>query len=110
MSVVSDEEIVVAVVVVVADAAGLSPAGAKFQAGAFGDVGKCAVAIVLEQMAVGLVALGETLEPPAIYEEDVEPAIVVIVVEGQAAAGGFQKIFVLDVRRRRWFRRRGRNL
>jgi hypothetical protein len=39
-------------------------------------------------------ALGETLEAPAIDKEEVEPAVVVIVVEGEAAAGGFEKIFV----------------
>src|SRR5271156_6455859 len=89
LAVVSDEEVVVAIVVVVADAAGLSPAGADVEAGTFGDIGEGAVAIIFEQTAMRLVALGETFEAPAIHEKYVEPAIVVVVVEGQAAAGGF---------------------
>ena len=56
LSVVSDEQIVVAVVIVVAHTAGLSPTGAMFEARTLGDVGKRAVAIVLEQMAVRLLA------------------------------------------------------
>ena len=59
LAVVSDEQIVVAVVVVIADAASLSPAGAMLQAGAFGNIGECAVAIVLEQMAARLLPAGK---------------------------------------------------
>ena len=94
LAVVGDEEIVVAVVVVVADAAGLSPAGADVEAGTFGDIGEGAVAIIFEEAAMRLFALRETLEAPAVDEEEIEPAVVVVVVEGQAAAGGFEKIFI----------------
>ena len=51
LAVVGDEEVVPAVVVVVADAAALSPAAAG-EAGFSGDVGEGAVAVVLEEMAV----------------------------------------------------------
>ena len=94
LAVVGDEEIVIAVVVVVADAAGLSPAGADVEAGTFGDIGEGAVAIVFEETAMRFLAFGKTLEAPAIDEEEIEPAVVVIVVEGEAAAGGFEEIFV----------------
>src|SRR5580658_3920192 len=94
LPVVGDEEIVVAIVIVVADAAGLSPASADVEAGTFGDIGESAVAIIFEEAAVGFFALGESLEAPPVHKEDVEPAIVVVVIEGEAAASGFEKIFV----------------
>ena len=94
LAVVGDEEIVEAVVVVVADAAGLAPAGFVLEAGAVGDVGEGAVAIVFEEMAAGLLAGGEAFETPAVDEEEVQPAVVVVVVEGDAAAGGFEEVLV----------------
>ena len=96
LPVVGDEQIVVAVVVVVADAAGLSPAGLVLQAGADRDIGEGAVAIVLEEVAMRLLAGGKSLQPPAVHQEQIEPAIVVVVVEGQAAAGGFKQILVVN--------------
>jgi hypothetical protein len=102
LAVVGDEEIVEAVVVVVADAAGLAPAGFVFEAGADRYIGKGAVAIVFEEMAMRLLALGESFEAPAVDEKEIEPAIVVVVVEGEAAAGGLKQILVLLIRRRRW--------
>ena len=93
LAVVADEEIVPAVVVVVAHAAGLAPAGAG-EAGLEGDVGKRAVAIVLEEMADRLLAFGKAFEAPAVDEEDVDPVVLVVVKEGGAAAGGFKQVFV----------------
>src|SRR5205814_456719 len=90
---VRDEEIVEAVVIVIADADALSPAGMK-QAGFGGDVGESAVAIVFEKMIGGFLAGGKTFEAPAVDEKNVQPAVVVIIVEGDAAAGGFEKIFI----------------
>ena len=63
-------------------------------AGLESDVGKGAVAIVFEEMADRLVALGKAFETPAVDEEDVEPVVVVVVKEGGAAAGGFEQVFV----------------
>src|SRR5271169_422926 len=57
LAVVGDEEVVEAVVVVVADAAGLSPAGADVEAGTFGYIGEGAVAIVFEESAMRFLAL-----------------------------------------------------
>ena len=94
LSVVGDEEIVVAVVVVVANAAGLAPAGLVFQAGAGSHIGEGAVAIVLEEVAVRLLSSGKSFQPPAVHEKQIQPAIVVVVVEGEAAAGGLEQIFV----------------
>ena len=94
LAVVGDEQVVVAIVVVVADAAGLSPAGADFEPGTFGDIGEGAVAIIFEETAMRFLALRETFEAPAVDEEEIEPAVVVVIVEGQAAAGGFEEIFI----------------
>jgi len=90
---VGDEEIVETVVVVIADADALSPAGVR-EAGFGGDIGESAVAIIFEEMRGGLLAGGEAFEARAVDEKNVEPAVVVVVVEGDAAAGGFEEIFV----------------
>jgi len=65
------------------------------QAGPLGYFGESAVSIVLEQVAARLLAGGEALQTPAIYQENVQPAILLIIVKGQAEAGGFGKLFVL---------------
>ena len=91
---VGDEQVVIAVVVVVADAHALSPSGVV-EPGLQGDVGEGAVAVVLEEVAIRLLAFGEALEPPAVDQENVEPVVVVVVVEGDAAAGGFEQVLVL---------------
>ena len=39
-------------------------------------------------------ACGKTFESRAVHEKNIEPSVVVVVVEGDAAAGGFEKIFV----------------
>jgi hypothetical protein len=66
------------------------------QARADGDVGEGAVAIVLEEAAMRLLALGKSFQPPAVDQKQIEPSVVVVVVEGQAAAGGFKQILVLE--------------
>ena len=94
LAVVGDEEVVPAVVVDIADAAALTPSGVG-QAGREGDVGKGAVAVVLEQSVDGFLALGEAFEAGSVDEKNVEPVVVVEVVEGDAAAGGFKEEAVL---------------
>src|ERR1700722_12041386 len=94
LAVVGHEEIIVTIVVVVADATGLSPAGFVLQAGACRYIGKGAIAIVLEKMTARFLPGGKAFESPAVDEEEIEPAIGVVVVEGESAAGGFEQIFV----------------
>ena len=95
LTVIGDEQIVPAVVVVIAHAAGLSPTGFVFQAGAYRNVCKCSVAIVFEQPAMRLLAFGEAFETPAIDHEEIDPAILIVVIESQAAAGGFKQVLVV---------------
>ena len=59
-----------------------------------GDVGEGGVAIVLEEMRSGLFAGGEAFEAGTVDEENVEPAVVVVVVEGDTTSGGLEEIFV----------------
>ena len=94
LAVVGHKEIIVAIVVVVAYATSLAPASLMFQAGARRHIGKCAIAVVLEKMTAGFLAGRKAFEPPAIDQEEIEPAIRVVVVEGQSAASGFQQILV----------------
>src|SRR6266850_5638563 len=46
-------------------------------------------------MRSGFLSGGKTFEAPAVDEKNVEPAVLVVIVESDAAAGGFEKIFVL---------------
>src|SRR5438309_9560691 len=63
-------------------------------AGFRGHVGESAVAVVLEEMRSGFVPFGEAFVSGAVDEEDVEPAIVVVIVEGDPAAGSLEEIFI----------------
>ena len=57
------------------------------QSGFFGDVGECAVAIVLVEAIGGAGGDPSKRVPEA---EDIEPAVVVVIDEGAAAADGFE--------------------
>ena len=86
------EQIVPAVVVVVADADAGLPAGAP-QAGFLGDVGEGAVAIVFVEMrSGGFAGRPVGVEARAVGEINVEPSVVVVIEEGQAAAFGFDDV------------------
>ena len=94
LSVISHEQVVVAVIIVIADAACLSPAGFMFQAGTYRCIRKGPIAIVLEQMAPWFLPRGKTFKTPAIYKKEIYPPIVIIVIKGKPAARCFQKILV----------------
>src|ERR1700723_4324744 len=49
-------------------------------------------------MTAWLLPFGEAIETPAVDEEEVEPAVVVIVVKRQAAACGLQEVLILALR------------
>src|SRR5262249_41458986 len=83
------EKIVVAVVVEIADRYRATPTGAM-QAGFLGDVGEGAVAIIAIETIGG--AGGRAFESRAAEQEDVEPAIVVEIEEGDAAPDGFTEV------------------
>src|SRR5579863_1271127 len=60
-----------------------------------GNVGEATVAIILEEAAVGLLAGRKSFEPPAVHQENIQPAVIVVIVECKATAGGLKKILVL---------------
>ena len=86
-----DVDVVVAVVVIIADAGSLPPTGGD-EAGLGGDVGEGAVVVVVEEMAGGGGTLAGSGKRGSVDEEDVRPAIAVIVDDGDAAAGGFDDV------------------
>src|SRR5213080_1321951 len=88
------EEILKAVVVVVTNANALSPAGVGY-ASLQSNVGECAVSIIFEEMGRWLLALGETFQARSVHQENVEPAVVVVIIKSNAAASGLKQIFVL---------------
>src|ERR1700761_4019918 len=65
LPVVSDEQIIVTIVVIIAYAATLSPAATK-QSGFRRHIGKGSITVVLEKMARWFAVPGEALQPPAI--------------------------------------------
>src|SRR5262249_1519249 len=79
---------------VVANAYALSPTGV-LEPSLQSDVGESSVAIVLKKMIERLLPGRKTVEARAVHQENVEPAIVVVVVERNAAAGGLEQIPVL---------------
>ncbi len=85
MTPVRDEEIVEAIVVVIADAARLSPPGSG-QAGLGRPVAERAVAVVVEQIAGRPARACLLVEAASVHQEDVQPAIVVVIEQRHAAA------------------------
>src|SRR5579863_5123397 len=91
---VRDEQIVPAIVVIVADADALSPARMR-DSSLQSHVGESSVAIVAEKMRSWFVAGGEALKARSVHQKYIEPAIVVVVVEGNAASSSLEQIFIL---------------
>ena len=92
----SDEEIGEAVVIVIAGADALTPPGER-DTGILSDVGERAVAIIVIEVAGGFLALGETFEGAAVDQENVGPAIVVVINHGGARAGTFDDVLFYAV-------------
>ena len=87
-----DEDVVEAVVIVVAHGNAGSP-HATPQPGFRGDIGKRAVAVILIQSDDCLV--GRRLQAAAGQDHDVLPAIVVVIEEGHAASHGLDDVVVV---------------
>src|SRR5437667_2350889 len=88
------EEILKAVIVVIANADALSPAGVGYTS-LQSNVGECAVSIILEKMRRRLLAPGETFQARSIQQKNIQPTIVIVIVKSHAAASGLKQIFVL---------------
>ncbi len=99
MTPIAAEQVIPAVIVIVAHANARAPSGAA-QAGFFRHVRERAVAVVLKEVLRGRLAIGIGFfarQAVAVGEVDVEPAILVVIEKGQPAALGFNNVFlVLD--------------
>ena len=78
LAVVRDVEIFPSVIVVVADAHALAPAGSG-QPGFNGHVGERAVVIVAIQTIRRTLTSRKSFEPRSVHQENIEPAIVVVI-------------------------------
>ena len=81
---VGHEQVVVSVVVIVSDATALPPSRMR-QACILGHVGERTVPIVVKQVACRLPPLREALKGGSIHQEDVEPPVMVVIEECDAA-------------------------
>src|SRR5207249_3235191 len=94
---VADEQIVPAVVVVIAGADALSPS-CPGNARGRGHVCERSIAVILEQPADRRLARRPPrLKTRPVDEKDIQPAIVIVVEEGASAAGGFEQEPVLSL-------------
>jgi hypothetical protein len=87
--VIGEEQVIQAVVVVIADGDAGDPAGTG-EAGFRSDILERPIAIVLVKPVAG--AVGSVAEARATKNQDVEPAIVIVVKEGDAATDGFENV------------------
>ena len=55
---------------------------------------KGSVAIVFEKMRRRRLSCGKTFEARAVHQKNIQPAVVVVIVESDAATGRFEQIFV----------------
>jgi hypothetical protein len=65
------------------------------ETGGRADVSESAVTIIFEQMRMWFLIVGETFQAPAVDQENIQPAIVVVIVESDSAAGGLKQKFIL---------------
>ena len=65
------------------------------QSGFERHIGKRSVAIIFEKMIDRFLSRGKPFQSRAVHQENIQPAIVVVVIECDAAASRFQQIFVL---------------
>src|SRR6202035_3933924 len=78
----------------ITDTHSLSPA--RMGHAGFGrDIGKSPVAIVFEEMRSGFLTGWKALKARAVHQKNVQPAVVVVIVESDAATRGLEQVFIL---------------
>jgi hypothetical protein len=93
LAVVSDVQILETIVVIVADTGALAPASVR-EAGFLSDIGEGAVVVVAVEMICGSFVCSEAaVELCAVDDEDIGPAVVIVVEDRDASAGGFDDVF-----------------
>src|SRR6185312_12551976 len=63
--------------------------------GLYRDISKSSIAIIFEQMRGRFFSGWKSLESPTIHQKNVQPAVVVVVIERNAAARRLEQILVL---------------
>ncbi len=90
--VVGDVKIFETIIVIVADAHPLAPS-CVCEPRLFRYVGEGAVMIIAVEMVRRCFARGETFQLRAVHDENVGPAIIVVIKNRNAGAGGFENVF-----------------
>src|SRR6185369_8140428 len=93
LSVVRDVEVFPSIVVVVADADTLAPA-VRGQPGLGGHIGKSSVVLVAIQMIGGRRSCRKSFKRGAVYQENIGPAIVVVIENRRAGSGGLDDVLL----------------
>jgi hypothetical protein len=93
LAVAAYEKIYVAIVVKISAAYTLSPAAAN-ESCFLGDVSKLPVASVAEEAVCGIEIWRQAVKASSIDQENVQPAVIVIINEGGPASGSFQEVTV----------------
>ena len=86
---IGDEKVQAAIVVVIAHGNALAPTGSP-QAGLIGNVGEGAIVVVAIEAVGGL--RGRIFKTGPAYDEDVQPAIAIVIQQRYAAGGCFRQI------------------
>src|SRR5215471_12104224 len=88
---VADKDVVVTVVVKIADAHSLSPTRSG-EPGFRGHVSESAVAVIVIEMICGCLAGGHPIKPSPVDQDDVFPSVIVVINEACPATSGFKQI------------------
>ena len=88
---VGHEEVFKPVVIVISDANALTPTVAD-QAGFIRHVGEGPVAVIVEEMVRGLLTGGKAREPRSVDQKNIQPAVVIVIEEGDAAARSLEDV------------------
>jgi len=59
--------------------------------------------IIFEKMRMRFLTFWKTFQAPAVNQKNVQPAVVIVIVESDSAAGGLKQKLIFCVPRRRWF-------
>jgi hypothetical protein len=91
---VADEDVIVTVIIEISDAHALSPTSAH-KPRLLGDISKRPIAVVPVEMIGWGLTLRQVIQPSAIDEEDVLPAVIVKVDERNSASRRLEKVSIL---------------
>ena len=93
LAVVSNVEILPAVVVVIADADALSPTRSG-EAGLCSDIRESSVVIVAIEMISRRWSGRKRFEPGSVHQKNIGPAVIVVIKDRDAGAGGLDDVFL----------------